>query len=94
MTWVRTELVVQAVGALFTAAVVVLTLWLFGALAWSAKLIGLYHPALDSPLLTRPVGQGRNRDLIRSAVSIGATDRGVVLPGPVGTRPSSGRKRP
>jgi uncharacterized protein (TIGR02611 family) len=41
---------VQALGALFTAAVVVLTLWLLGALAWSAKFVGLYHPALDSPL--------------------------------------------
>lgn len=50
MTWVRGQSWwVQAVGALFTAAVVVLTLWLLGALAWSAKLVGLYHPALDSP---------------------------------------------
>ncbi len=40
---------VQALGALFTAGVVVLTLWLLGALAWSAKLVGLYHPTLDSP---------------------------------------------
>jgi uncharacterized protein (TIGR02611 family) len=51
MTWVRGQSWwVQAVGALFTAAVVVLTLWLFGALAWSARFVGLYHPALDSPL--------------------------------------------
>lgn len=51
MTWMRGQSWwVQAVGALFTAAVVVLTLWLFGALAWSARLVGLYHPALDSPL--------------------------------------------
>jgi uncharacterized protein (TIGR02611 family) len=41
---------VQALGALFTAGVVVLTLWLLGALAWSAKLVGLYHPTLDSPI--------------------------------------------
>ncbi|MBU3750992.1 MAG: TIGR02611 family protein [Mycobacterium sp.] len=41
---------VQALGALLTAGVVVMTLWLLGALAWSAKLVGLYHPALDSPL--------------------------------------------
>lgn len=41
---------VQALGALFTAGVVVLTLWMLGALAWSAKLIGLYHPTLDSPI--------------------------------------------
>lgn len=51
MTWVRGQSWwVQAVGALFTAAVVVLTLWLLGALAWSARVVGLYHPALDSPL--------------------------------------------
>lgn len=41
---------VQALGALFTAGVVVMTLWMLGALAWSAKLIGLYHPALNSPI--------------------------------------------
>jgi uncharacterized protein (TIGR02611 family) len=41
---------VQAMGALCTAGVVVLTLWLLGALAWSTRLVGLYHPALDSPL--------------------------------------------
>ena len=41
---------VQALGALFTAAVVVATLWMFGALSWAAKLVGLYHPALDSPI--------------------------------------------
>lgn len=41
---------VQALGALFTAAVVVATLWMFGALSWTAKLVGLYHPTLDSPI--------------------------------------------
>lgn len=41
---------VQALGALLTAGVVVVTLWMLGALAWSAKLIGLYHPALNSPI--------------------------------------------
>ena len=41
---------VQALGALFTAGFVVLTLWLLGALAWSSKLVGLYHPALSSPI--------------------------------------------
>lgn len=41
---------VQALGALFTAGVMVATLWLLGALAWSAKLVGFYHPALDSPI--------------------------------------------
>ncbi len=41
---------VQALGAVLTAGVVVATLWLLGALAWSSRLVGLYHPALDSPL--------------------------------------------
>ncbi len=51
MGWLRQQRWwVQALGALFTAAVVVLTLWLLGALAWSAKLVGLYHPSLDSPI--------------------------------------------
>lgn len=50
MTWLRRQNGwVRAASALFTAAVVVLTLWALGALAWSAKLIGLHHPALDSP---------------------------------------------
>lgn len=51
MSWLRRQSWwVQAAGAMFTAAVVVLTLWLLGALAVSARLVGLYHPALDSPL--------------------------------------------
>lgn len=51
MSWLRRQRWwVQALGALFTAGVVVATLWLFGALAWSARLVGLYHPALASPL--------------------------------------------
>jgi uncharacterized protein (TIGR02611 family) len=51
MQWYRRQSWwLQAAAALFTAAVVVLTLWLFGALSWSAKLVGLYHPRLDSPI--------------------------------------------
>jgi uncharacterized protein (TIGR02611 family) len=51
MDWLRRQpWWVQALGALFTAAVVVLTLWMLGALAWSARLVGLYHPGLDSPI--------------------------------------------
>lgn len=51
MTWLRRQRWwVQAVGVLFTAAMVVVTLWLLGALAWSARLVGLYHPALASPI--------------------------------------------
>lgn len=51
MGWLRRQRWwVQALGAVSTAAVVVLTLWLLGALAWSTRLVGLYHPALDSPI--------------------------------------------
>lgn len=51
MSWYRGQAWwVQALGALFTAAVMVATLWMFGALAWVAKLVGLYHPTLDSPI--------------------------------------------
>lgn len=51
MSWLRQQpWWVQALGALFTAATVVATLWLLGALAWTARLVGLYHPALSSPL--------------------------------------------
>jgi uncharacterized protein (TIGR02611 family) len=41
---------VQALGAAFTAAVVVSTLWLLGAIGWSAGLIGLDHECLKSPI--------------------------------------------
>ncbi len=51
MFWMRRQSWwVQVIGVLFTAAVVVVTLWLLGALAWSARLFGLDHPALGSPI--------------------------------------------
>jgi len=51
MGWLRRQpWWVQAISALLTAAAVLLTLWLFGALALAARWVGLYHPALDSPL--------------------------------------------
>lgn len=43
---------VQALGIAFTAAVVVGTLWLFGALGWVAGLVGLDWPWLKSPLMS------------------------------------------
>jgi uncharacterized protein (TIGR02611 family) len=43
---------VQALGIAFTAAVVVSTLWLFGALGWAAGLVGLDWPWLKSPLMS------------------------------------------
>lgn len=51
MDWFKRQgLWVQALGALFTAAVVLGTLWLFGAVAWSAGLFGIEWPWLKSPL--------------------------------------------
>jgi uncharacterized protein (TIGR02611 family) len=51
MAWFRRQgRLVQALGAVFTAAAVVATLWLVGAVGWSAGLLGLDHPALDSPM--------------------------------------------
>jgi uncharacterized protein (TIGR02611 family) len=41
---------VQTLGAVITGAVVVATLWLFGVIAWSARLVGLEHPMLRSPI--------------------------------------------
>jgi len=41
---------VKALGAGLTAAVVVSTLWLLGALSWSAELVGLEHELLKSPI--------------------------------------------
>lgn len=51
MEWFKGQgLWVQALGAIFTAAVVFGTLWLLGALAWSAALVGIEWPWLRSPL--------------------------------------------
>jgi uncharacterized protein (TIGR02611 family) len=51
MSWFRRQgWWVQAIGAVLTATVVVATLWLFGAVDWSAGLLGLQHPALKSPI--------------------------------------------
>ena len=35
---------------LFTAAVVVATLWLLGAVGWTADLVGIEHEWLKSPI--------------------------------------------
>ena len=51
MAWFRRQgRWVQALGAVFTALVVVTSLWLVGAVDWSAGLLGLDHPALESPI--------------------------------------------
>ena len=41
---------VQAIGFVLTAVVVVATLWLFGALSWTAGLFGIEWPWLQSPI--------------------------------------------
>ncbi len=46
----RQGLWVQAMGAAFTGAIVVATLWLLGAVGWSAELVGLEHEWLKSPI--------------------------------------------
>lgn len=51
MDWFKAQgLWVQALGFLFTAAVVVGTLWLLGAVSWSAGLVGIEWPWLKSPI--------------------------------------------
>jgi uncharacterized protein (TIGR02611 family) len=51
MDWFKRQgLWVQALGVAFTAAVVLGTLWLLGALAWAAALVGLGSSALKSPI--------------------------------------------
>jgi uncharacterized protein (TIGR02611 family) len=41
---------VQVLGGLFTALIVAVTLWLLGALDWSAELVGIEHRWLNSPI--------------------------------------------
>jgi hypothetical protein len=51
MAWFRRQgRCVQALGAAFTAAVVVVTLWLLGVDGWSAELVGLERQWLKSPI--------------------------------------------
>jgi uncharacterized protein (TIGR02611 family) len=51
MDWFKRQgLWVQALGVAFTAAVVLGTLWLLGALGWAAGLVGLDSAALKSPI--------------------------------------------
>ena len=51
MHWFKAQgLWVQALGIVLTAAVVVSTLWLLGALSWAAGLIGFEQSWLKSPV--------------------------------------------
>jgi uncharacterized protein (TIGR02611 family) len=51
LAWLRRQPAwIQWLGAVLTAAVVVATLWLLGAVDWLAELVGLEHELLRSPL--------------------------------------------
>lgn len=51
MAWLRRQpWFVQAIGAILTAAVVVVTLWFLGAIDWLATLVDFEHPLLRSPI--------------------------------------------
>jgi uncharacterized protein (TIGR02611 family) len=51
MAWFKARgLWVQVLGATFTAAVVLATLWLLGALGWAAALVGVEEKWLKSPI--------------------------------------------
>jgi uncharacterized protein (TIGR02611 family) len=51
MAWFkRQHIAVQALGAVFTAAVVLASLWLLGALDWAAELVNIDNEWLDSPI--------------------------------------------
>ena len=51
MAWMRRQSWwVQALAAILTGAVVVVTLWFIGAVYWLATLVGLEHPVLRSPI--------------------------------------------
>jgi uncharacterized protein (TIGR02611 family) len=51
MAWFRRQgRSVQVLGAAFTAAVVVATLWLLGAIGFFSDLVGLEHELLKSPI--------------------------------------------
>lgn len=51
MDWFKRQgLWIQALGAVFTFAIVVATLWLLGALDFAGELVGVEHPWMDSPI--------------------------------------------
>jgi uncharacterized protein (TIGR02611 family) len=51
MDWfARQGAIVQILGGLLTALMVVVTLWLLGALDWTAVLVGIDQPGLNSPI--------------------------------------------
>ncbi len=51
MDWFRQQhIAIQVLGGIFTALIVVATLWLLGAVDWTAELVGIDWPWLNSPI--------------------------------------------
>lgn len=51
MDWFKRQgLWIQVLGAVFTAAIVVGTLWLLGAIDFAGELLGVEHEWMDSPI--------------------------------------------
>ena len=51
MDWFKQQgLWVKVLGAVFTVAITVLTLWLVGVLDWAGELVNIEHKWLDSPI--------------------------------------------
>ena len=51
MDWFRRQhIAIQVLGGIFTALIVVATLWLLGAVDWTAELVGIDWPWLNSPI--------------------------------------------
>ena len=51
MEWFKQQgLWVQILGAAFTAAIVIGTLWLFGVVDFAGEVLGIEHKGMDSPI--------------------------------------------
>ena len=51
MDWFHDQhIAIQVLGGIFTALIVAATLWLFGAVDWTAELVGIDWPWLNSPI--------------------------------------------
>jgi uncharacterized protein (TIGR02611 family) len=51
MDWFhRQHAIVQILGGLFTASIVFATLWVLGAVDWTAEFVGIEWPWLNSPI--------------------------------------------
>jgi uncharacterized protein (TIGR02611 family) len=51
MDWFHDQhIAIQVLGGIFTALVVAATLWLLGAVDWTAELVGIDWPWLNSPI--------------------------------------------